>query len=965
VVRYDGLRFHAEGGLGDVFLAHGGDLNRDVALKFLKQRRADDPDSRRRFLLEAEVTGRLEHPGVVPVYGLGTDEHGHSCYAMRFIRGQTLGEAIGRLHDGAGDGALEFRGLLRRFVAVCNTVAYAHSRGILHRDLKPRNVMLGPFDETLVVDWGLARPVGGLDPGADALTPTSGASGSGSPTAGVIGTPGYMSPEQAEGRHAEVGPASDVYSLGATLYCLLTGSPPFQGPYVGDMLRKVRRGDFPTPRQVRRGVPRALEAVCLKAMALKPDDRYPSALDLAAEIERWLADEPVSAWREPPWTRAYRWARRHKTLMTAAAALLVTAVVALAVGAAAIAREQRKTAGERDRADAHLRQARAAVDRYFVQVSESRLLNEPGLQPLRRELLESARDYYQQIADERATDPAALADLGMAYGRLAQITAEIETPAKAIELNRKARDVLTALGAAHPDEPRHRPLLAACDFVQGEFEQALGRTADAEASYRKALAAREALARERPGDAALAGKLAETHSRLGTLSYAAGRMKDAEEAFGRSRTLFGDLARDHPGEPRFRRGAASGLFNLALVLRETGRSREARDSFDAALRLREALVKESPGDIQTRRDLVFSHGELALLLFRDLHEPKEAEASYLRGLELARELARDNPKVTAYRGDLAKVLNNLGIFYQQTDHADEAVKAHEEALGIRRALSATMPDVPAYRDELAASLGNLSQLYRGRGDAARATEAERESIEIFEGLVRAHPDVFDYAQHLGVSYLSLGLGRGQRGDWRGAADAFDRAIRTFEGVLTRVPAHPFARSMTAHSLWGRGDVRSHLGRHADALDDLARAAGLVTEPVPLRESLKLCRALVLARRGDHAGATAEAAKVDPKPLTEGNPTGRANYLGDLARLSALCARAAAGDAALSQAEREEASERFASRAVGLLRESDEAGLFRDRTAVDWFFATSDDFSSLARRDDYRKFVAELENRRRK
>ena len=178
------LRFHAAGALGEVFLARNAELNREVVLKFLKPSRVRDPESLRRFLQEAEVTGRLEHPGVVPIYALGTDAAGAPCYAMRFIRGETLQDAIDAFHAAEQPGrdpserSLALRELLNRFVSICNTVAYAHSRGILHRDLKPRNVMLGKYDETLVVDWGLAKPFDRDEParsaGEETLTPSSG-----------------------------------------------------------------------------------------------------------------------------------------------------------------------------------------------------------------------------------------------------------------------------------------------------------------------------------------------------------------------------------------------------------------------------------------------------------------------------------------------------------------------------------------------------------------------------------------------------------------------------------------------------------------------------------------------------------------------------------------------------------------------------------------------------------------------
>jgi serine/threonine protein kinase len=176
-------------------------------------------------------------------------------------------------------------------VTVCNTIAYAHSRGVIHRDLKPANIMLGKFGETLVVDWGLAKAAGkpeilefemgsAFQPQSPSVLTQAGT---------IVGTPAYLSPEQAAGRLEEVGPASDVYSLGATLYTLLTGQPPFGAKDLGVVLEKVSQGDFPPPRSVKRAVSRSLQAICLKAMALKPRDRYASPLELATAVERWLA----------------------------------------------------------------------------------------------------------------------------------------------------------------------------------------------------------------------------------------------------------------------------------------------------------------------------------------------------------------------------------------------------------------------------------------------------------------------------------------------------------------------------------------------------------------------------------------------------------------------------------------------------------------------------------------------------
>jgi serine/threonine protein kinase/formylglycine-generating enzyme required for sulfatase activity len=349
--RFHILRPHAKGGLGNVHVAYDTELNREVALKEIQQRFADDPVSRSRFEREAEVTGRLEHPGVVPVHSFGHDDDGRPYYVMRLIQGETFGDAIARYHkhtlaEGAtpGERSLALRHLLRRFVDVCNVIAYAHRNGVIHRDIKPANIMLGPYGETLVVDWGLAKGVGKADTSAKSDTPMDLSS---RPDEGMTlpgsapGTPAYMSPEQVRGY--ALGPASDVYSLGATLYHLLTGKPPSPVPENARELARGRAVSFSPPRQVYLDCPRGLEAICLKAMAEDPTERYASSRSLADDVERWLADEPVTAVYESIVARSARWARRHRTLTASCTMLLGTTVVALLVTTILVSREQTQT----------------------------------------------------------------------------------------------------------------------------------------------------------------------------------------------------------------------------------------------------------------------------------------------------------------------------------------------------------------------------------------------------------------------------------------------------------------------------------------------------------------------------------------------------------------------------------------------------------------------------------------------
>jgi tetratricopeptide (TPR) repeat protein len=326
--RYRPLRFHAAGALGEVFLAHDEELGRQVALKRIKGWAAGRDDCRDRFVAEAEIAGRLEHPGIVPVYGMGTDASGQPFYAMRFIQGASLSDPIKAYHAGGAVSPSELRDLLQRLVAVSNAVAYAHSRGVIHRDLKPANVMLGKFGETLVVDWGLAKVVGRqkdhIISDEDTLLPHSRDEASRTIAGRAMGTPAYMSPEQASGLWDEVGPASDIFSLGAMLYHMLTGRTPYRGPQA---LESARLARYEPPRHLDRRISPALEGVCLKALAAAPAERYATALELAKDLEHWLADEPVSCYRDPLSTRLGRLARRRRTLLTSGGVAMLLVVV--------------------------------------------------------------------------------------------------------------------------------------------------------------------------------------------------------------------------------------------------------------------------------------------------------------------------------------------------------------------------------------------------------------------------------------------------------------------------------------------------------------------------------------------------------------------------------------------------------------------------------------------------------------
>ena len=378
--RFRPLRPLAEGGLGRLSVARDLELNREVALKEIKERHADDERSRDKFVLEAEVTGGLDHPGIVPVYSLGRHADGRPYYAMRLIRGETLDAVIRRIFEtykgrpdrAAARHSLGLRKLLGHIIDACYAVEYAHTRGVLHRDIKPENIMIGKFGETLVVDWGLAKPRSwgsgsenrttpqGSEPAAAAgswmveepsseplIAPSSSGGGSHETPGAALGTPAYMPPEQAIGRLDRLGPWSDVFSLGASLYHALTGRAPYIGSDLGEILRAAARAEFPDPRTIVPALPRDLGSICLKAMSKRPEDRYATPRALAEDLEHWQADEPIAAHRDSPVGQLARWGRHHRSWVAAGVlAALVVGVVATVAAfangrAAASAREAR------------------------------------------------------------------------------------------------------------------------------------------------------------------------------------------------------------------------------------------------------------------------------------------------------------------------------------------------------------------------------------------------------------------------------------------------------------------------------------------------------------------------------------------------------------------------------------------------------------------------------------------------
>jgi serine/threonine-protein kinase len=853
-LRFRILRPHAHGGLGEVLVARDEELNREVALKQIRPNYAHDSESQGRFMLEAEITGGLEHPSIVPVYGMGTYADGRPFYAMRFIRGDSLKEAIDRFHKAdvpgrdPGERSLGLRGLLGRFVDVCNAIAYAHSRGVLHRDLKPGNIMLGKYGETLVVDWGLAKPLDQpeepqrpMQPGEGTLRPSSASYASETVMGSAIGTPQFMSPEQASGRLDLLGPASDVYSLGATLYPLLTGVPPITDHDLATVLEKVKTGAIVPPRKIKPNVPPPLEAICMKAMALKPDDRYADARLLADDVEHWLADEPVSAWPEPWTVKARRWISRNRLKVTAMASAVVVAAIGLGILLWVEHSLRLQVEQQRALAEHNYRLARSAVDRFHTGVSENELLNDPGMADLRKRLLGSAREFYATFVREHADEPSLTTEYGRALFRLAQITADVDSERAAVPLHKQAIDVFLALPpdeaqtaenqavlascwhhlgriyrrmddftkaeealqkaiaiwvpltTAHPDMDHYRAELARSQLVLANVYMQLRRPDEAKENYEKALAVRKQLAEKRPEVAEYQRDLAMTDNNLGLLSRSL-NATDKAEAYQRDAIKIQEkLAAQHRDIVRYRNELAQSYFNLGELLMQR-RPDKALQCYEDAEKIWQELQYQYPQVTDYRIKRAEAYSVEARMYRAGPDREGWAEWYADQALKIQKDLVRDCGDTAEHRNFLARAYRQLADVYrayaQRPQAAPEEKESHKQA---QQLLEKVQKD-PQYR-ELERGYRRIAEIYRDNDKkpkdfAASAQENYDKATEILKKLVKEQPGVPQYKAELARTYNGLGLHHAAQRDKLKAASAYNEALRLWNELVETYRGQP-------------------------------------------------------------------------------------------------------------------------------------------------------------------------------
>jgi serine/threonine-protein kinase len=833
VAGYEILAPLGRGGMGLVYQARHVTSGRAVALKLIRGGAHAGPADLARFRAEAEAVARLQHPNIVPIYDVG--EHaGWAYFALEFVPGGSLARRLAGGPQPAGPSA-------RLVEAAARAMGYAHDRGVVHRDLKPANILLTADGTPKVADFGLAKRLD-LEPGP---APSRGRTRTGD----ILGTPSYMAPEQTWGRPGEVGPAADVYALGAILYECLTGRPPFHAATPLDTLLQVRGEDPVPPRRLVPSVPRDLDAVCLTCLRKEPRRRYPSAAALAEDLRRFLAGQPVRARPAGAWERAVRWARRRKAAAALAGVSAAAALSLLTMGAwhqvrmqgyntklqderdtADRLREQAQAKEEearqqKDEAEAHFRSALAAVKQMLVRVSEEDelLAHEPRMELVRLKLLEDALRFYQGFLKERPGDEEVRWETASTYLRLGDTRRRLGQQAAAEEGYAAAIPLFRGLAADFPGQPSHRYGLAGCYTNLGNLLANTPRQGEAERAFYQAREIQQALVKEYPASPKYRSALAGTGHNLAALLANGRRLPEAEKAYRRTLEHRRRLADEFPQEAAYRQDLARTHYNLGMVLDLAGRPGDAEAAYRQALALLAPLAEESPRDPSYRRELAGAHNGLANVL-DNTGRFAEAETEYARALTLQERLADDFPRVPVYRQELAHTHNNIGMLLQRR-RPREAEKAYRRALGLHERLVHESPGAPAHSNELGRTSSSLAEFLLQEGRPAEAREHAERAVRQQQSALKLLPNHPAYGRHLARHYRVLAESLVRLRDHAAAARAAaekprptgpdESADRFWAGILAR--CIPLAEQDSALTAEKRAALAKSYGDQAVAL----------------------------------------------------------------------------------------------------------------------------------------------------
>jgi serine/threonine-protein kinase len=852
---YEIIEEIAHGGMGVVYRARQRNVSRIVALKMLRSGPIASPSERHRFRIEAEAFARLDHPHIVPIFEVG-EQGDQLFFTMRLMEGGSLAQHIDRFRR-------DPRVAARMLAEVADAVHYAHQRGFLHRDLKPGNILLDAEGRPHVSDFGLAKRLETV-PGGSVSEVTQ--------TGMILGTPSYMAPEQAGGTKDGISTVADVYSLGAILYELLAGRPPFRAETPIATLLQAREHDPESLSRLRPGIDRDIETIALKCLEKDPRKRYASAADLAEELRRYADGKPIVARPLGPIESFTRWCRRRPLVAALAASFVIgfglvtwqwqraerhaqradanalqaeanadqaeanaeqaranakqaEANAAIAEGHAAAARENARRAEEnaqaekesRARAERDFARAHNAVNKFSTTFSERDLMNLPGHQDIRKDLLEDALRYYQEFLKEHAGDPQLVRELAEAQVRVARIRDAVGSRTEALTAYLEARGVYEKIATANPRDREARRKLASAAMHVGLVRIATGQTDEGMRDYLTARDLYRAILKEDATDSDAMGGLSTTLDNVSIRLLDTGKTAEARTALEEARQLRDSLVAKFPKSLNHKNRLA-GIYNSFGRLLELERRppSEGRDFYRKALALREEAVDSYPYDPGYQRDLAEIHHNLGVTEDR-LKNKTASKEHFKKAFEIHDRLVRDNPKVNQYQRDLAGSLVNLGLAHLYDNEAEKSMPRFQKARELQEKLVEGNPNVPGYRRDLARSWFQIGVAAERLGRVGESIPNYERSRDILVALIHDDPASLGARDRLAQTLNNLGLNLAKTGKADEGRQALRRAIEEARFILERRPNAPKGRSGLGNYLSSLAEVERGAGKWEAAL----------------------------------------------------------------------------------------------------------------------------------------------------
>jgi tetratricopeptide (TPR) repeat protein/tRNA A-37 threonylcarbamoyl transferase component Bud32 len=816
--------------MGIVFRAFDPALRRRVAVKVLRPDLAH-PRARRRLVREARVAAQFRHDHLVAVYAVVDPAEGLPYLVMEYLDGPTLSTLI---EPGVG---LEPWRAASIAAQVADGLAAAHAVGLVHRDIKPDNIMIDPASgRTKLMDFGLAR-----DAASDESLTREDV---------LAGTPTHMSPEQARG--LDLDGRSDVYSLGVTFYECLTGEVPFRGaPHM--VLQQVCDDEPRPPRRLNDRIPRDLETICLKAMAKEPSRRYATACDLADDLRHWLNGEPIRARPLGPGGRLGRWCRRNTRLAALVAAvfgLLVLLSVVFGVAAVRIAREQRQTLTERKAARDHYNLALETLNSLVLDVNQ-KLGSRPGTLPLKRDILETARAGLEKIAKSTEATGAIDRSAVVAYDQLGRVLFALGRTPDAIRAYEKSRDLAEALAKAHPDSLEFRRDLALAHDQLGDMSRFNNDIPAAEAAFRRANAVREALTARHGRHPDVLRDQHVSANKIGLIHLRRGEYSEAMAQFTRALEFLDRFAPSYPSRSKVMSDYEYTYRQLAqacLMSDWTAGAEYTRKALESA----RAFVAAEPENLWLRKKLAIDYTQLgnARLLLADLDG---TEANFLEAQKVSQALLAAEPGDAENQRYVAVSYSSLGSLARCRRDTDGARSVYQKCLAICEALAAADPGSVQKQGDVLENLGLLT-------DNAERAERFGEALEWIKQTLQ-WLDRFEREKRLGRDVLeqSRAIAMAQRALYQAAARGL--------GLDSRAAPAPDLPPIL-QDWWklfrGMGLVRR--GRHAEAAAEIRDM--LSRDPKDALKSLRVGRIFALCAAAVAPGKPDDTLPPDQRGLRQ-------------------------------------------------------------------------------------------------